>query len=129
MSHGHCVGGKPSPTYQCWQDMHRRCRHAGRPEYKNYGARGISVCRRWVKFENFLADMGERPAGVSLDRRDNNRGYCKSNCRWATRVQQERNKRSNNKFEGLTLTEWGQRLGISRQAVLWRLRRHGSVHL
>jgi len=76
--------------------MHDRCRRKANKCYRHYGARGITVCDRWsgdTGFENFLADMGTRPAGLSLDRIDNERGYSPENCRWATSTQQTRNTR------------------------------------
>jgi hypothetical protein len=74
--------------------MRYRCQNPKDRAYKWYGARGIKVCERWEKFENFLADMGKRPPGLSLERVDNNKGYEPSNCIWATWTQQMRNRRS-----------------------------------
>jgi hypothetical protein len=82
-----------TPTYQSWYDMIRRCTHAHRPEYVNYGGRGITVCERWKLFANFVVDMGEKPDGLMLERKDNSLGYYKENCKWATRLEQNRNKR------------------------------------
>jgi len=92
--HGHCANGW-TPTYHSWRSMKQRCLLLSDTGYHNYGARGIKICKRWINsFENFLADMGERPPGMSLDRYPNNDGdYKPSNCRWATPKQQRANQR------------------------------------
>lgn len=92
--HGHTNGGKFSPTYHSWVAMMCRCYNPNMSHYHVYGGRGIRVCRKWHKFEGFLADMGTRPKGTSLDRRDGDKGYNKSNCRWATSQMQHRNRRT-----------------------------------
>lgn len=96
--------------------MRARCAKESGKCYKNYGGRGIAVCKRWDKYENFLADMGEAPPGKSLDRINNNRGYMPSNCRWATPKEQARNKRTNIMVtlgkETLCVTDWAARLGV-----------------
>jgi hypothetical protein len=74
--------------------MRERCANTKGANYKNYGGRGIRVCKRWALFENFLADMGERPEGLTLDRIDNEGNYEPSNCRWATYAQQLTNRRA-----------------------------------
>lgn len=86
-------GKTGTPTWQSWNSMKRRCSDPGRWNYKFYGGRGIAFCDRWASFENFLADMGERPDGTSLDRVNNDGNYEPSNCRWATRSQQRMNRR------------------------------------
>lgn len=85
-------------TSQCYQDMKSRCYNINHRSYKNYGARGITVCDSWKSsYKNFIADMGYKPDGLSLDRIDNNLGYSKENCRWATATQQMRNTRHSTK--------------------------------
>lgn len=84
-------------TYTSWKAMRRRCSGDRGPAYKHYKARGIVVCERWSSFENFLADMGERPIGLTLDRIDNDGNYEPSNCRWADASTQARNQRRNKK--------------------------------
>ncbi len=101
-----------------WASMKSRCSNKNFDCYKKYGARGIRVCKRWTKFENFYADMGPRPSvDHSLDRVDNSGDYEPGNCRWATREQQARNRRSNINIsafgETLCLSEWCRRLGVS----------------
>ena len=80
-------------TQACWRNMLNRCSKPLCKAYKNYGARGITVCVRWLFLENFIADMGLKPEGLTLERSNNEKGYSKSNCRWATWVEQNRNKR------------------------------------
>ncbi len=92
-SHGHSTGYKLSPTYSSWKAMRNRCNNPNADCYPEWGGRGITICKRWNSFANFLADMGERPKDRSLDRIDNNGNYNKENCRWATSVEQTYNKR------------------------------------
>lgn len=92
--HGHAVDGKTSRAWNAWSAMHKRCECATHKAYKNYGGRGIGICRRWKTFENFYADMGDPPPGLTLERRANNRGYEPSNCLWASYDDQNRNRRS-----------------------------------
>ena len=91
------VHGMASPysrEYHSWAGMRSRCLNPNHLRRKDYGARGISICKRWDKFKNFLADMGRRPPGTSLDRINNNGDYKPSNCRWATPKQQAANRRN-----------------------------------
>jgi hypothetical protein len=84
-----------SPTYITWRSMIGRCETPSNASFENYGGRGIAVCRRWREsFPDFLADMGVRPEGKTLDRIDNERGYEPDNCRWATASEQMRNRRA-----------------------------------
>ena len=93
-NHNYKHGYDGTPTYKSWQSMKDRCLNPNATSYPIYGAKGIMICERWMVFENFLADMGERPEGTSLDRKDSNGHYEPGNCRWATAIEQSRNRKS-----------------------------------
>lgn len=86
-------GMSKTPIYKTWCGIKDRCLNPKNTAYPSYGGRGISICERWMKFENFYEDMGDRPEGMSLDRIDNDQGYSKENCRWATQSIQTYNRR------------------------------------
>lgn len=94
LTHGHAKRGKKTKTYNVWIEMHHRCNNPNATNYKYYGGRGIKVCERWSKFENFLADMGESQEDLTLDRIDNNGNYEPSNCRWTDYKTSARNRRA-----------------------------------
>lgn len=93
LSHGHALSRSRTPTYRSWAGMINRCTNPRQPNFERYGGRGITVCDRWRSFENFLADMGERPEGTTIDRKDNDGNYEPGNCRWATDIEQQANTR------------------------------------
>lgn len=110
--------------------MVSRCTCESDTAYANYGGKGVSVCARWRDFSNFLEDMGERPAGTSIDRIDNSKGYSPRNCRWADRLAQTRN-RSNTRLiyvrgKGRTVREWAEVLNSPVKTVSNRLYRRGE---
>lgn len=132
--HGHCASGASTKTHEAWHQMKARCLNPAHASYGDYGARGISVCERWMSFDNFLSDMGNAPDGMSLDRYpDNNGNYEPSNCRWATMREQCNNKRNNHilEFNGrrLTISEWSDATGIKDCTISERLRHGWSVSM
>ncbi len=120
-------GMKNTPEYKAWCSMRGRCRNPNLKGYPDYGGRGISVCARWEKFEHFFADMGKRPEDHTFERRDVNGNYEPKNCRWATRTDQQRNRRSSHMVtlngETYCLTEWAEILGLSRHSLSMRARK------
>lgn len=121
--HKHTTDNKPSKIYQIWARIIQRCTNPKATNYHNYGERGITVCKRWRKFENFLEDMGEVPKGQQIDRTDNDGNYCKSNCCWVTAKQNSRNRRDNHleTHNGKTqcLAIWAEEYNMDYQ-LLWK---------
>ena len=128
-THGHSKKREESKTYTAWKSMIKRCTNPKDKYYYCYGGRGITVCKRWRKFVNFLEDMGEAPEGYQIDRIDNNGNYCKSNCRWVTLKEQARNKRNNHleTYDGKTqcLAVWAEEYQIPYGTLLARINRLG----
>lgn len=112
-------------TYYSWIEMKRRCLDPTNHSYKKYGGRGIKICKRWMKFVHFFADMGVKPEGKSLDRINGKRGYSKSNCRWATSREQIINRSITRwitfRGETLCMADWAYRYGLTRARLGQRL--------
>jgi hypothetical protein len=104
-THGHTVNGIKSKPFKVWESMNERCFNPNCSCYFRYGGRGITVCDRWRRFENFFSDMGNPPNGKSLNRKDNNGNYCPDNCEWATAKEQ-----GNNRSDNLILLVNGQKM-------------------
>jgi hypothetical protein len=134
-THGDSPRTKPrAPEYYIWHQLRQRCTNPQNSSYKYYGQRGIEVHPRWLKYENFLADMGRRPSPLhSIERRNNNGGYSPTNCKWGTKSEQVANKRNNRKLtlgdDTFTLSEWARISGLKRTTLSRRLDAGWDVHL
>ena len=119
------------PEFQAWKDVLSRCTNPINKRWDRYGGRGISVCERWQKFENFYADMGERPKGKQIDRINNDKGYSPDNCRWVTRKENMNNREKSIKvsfgYFQLTIPELAQLAMVSRSTMYNRLKRYGNA--
>lgn len=120
-------GRTRTTEFKIWDSMIQRCENPNSPDYHRYRGRGIRVCRAWLTFEGFFADVGIRPNGaVSLDRIDNDLGYYLGNVRWSTKSQQARNRRNNRRVtafgETFCLAEWSERFKVKPSTLYQRLR-------
>lgn len=136
-------GRSKTPEYAIWSGMKQRCLNPKNKKYRIYGGRGITICQEWLKFDAFYHDMGDRPSGKTIDRIDNNKGYYKENCRWATYVEQANNTRSSNPFilnksiskfdfvkykgEIMKLIDWCDHLGLNYKMIETRLARWWTI--
>lgn len=134
--------GKPAPNrthgkagskiYSIWAAMIQRCTNPNYPKWKDYGGRGISVAEEWMEFSKFYADMGERPEGKTLDRKDNSQGYSAANCKWSTPSEQGNNRRSTTllEYNGVekSLGAWAAEYGIIPHTLYNRIKLGWSVH-
>jgi len=130
--HGHDRIGKVSREYTCWRRMKSRCLDPSNAQYRDYGGRGITVCKLWKEsFQAFFNDMGPCPRGMMIDRIDNGGNYEPRNCRWADQITQQNNRRSNRRlvFNGdeNTLAEWGRITGLAISTIRNRLKAGWTV--
>ncbi len=123
--HGHSRKEGKSLTYKCWRSMMQRCYRVKDKNYERYGLRGIYVCERWHDFSNFLADMGEVPIGLTIDRKDSTGNYEPDNCRWATTTEQCRNRSITVMLafrgEVKPMAEWAEMFGINYNCLRRRI--------
>lgn len=130
-THGFTTGKNPRATYRVWCGMKARCYNKKNHKYKDYGGRGIKVCQRWMGFENFLMDMGEKPSRKVIDRINNDGNYEPGNCRWSTHYESCRNKRSNIRItilgKTMVLTDWSKAFGLKSATVRARIKRGWTV--
>lgn len=124
--HGHIKNGKKSPEYGSWQAMHARCNNPKHQNYERYQQLGITVCEEWSTFDKFIEDMGLKPSPEhTIDRIENTKGYYKENCRWATKKEQQRNKRDTTfvEYKGQikSVPEWAELLGFSLPTLYGRI--------
>lgn len=118
------------PLYAIWNAMMQRCHNPKNKQYPDYGARGILVCERWHSVENFIADLVGAPfEGAMLEREKNDEGYSPENCKWATRTEQNRNKRNNRLFEyngrSQLIIDWAREIGMNHRTLVSRVYNYG----
>jgi hypothetical protein len=128
-THGQLKGGLATKTYHTWAGIIQRCNNPRDKSFKDYGGRGIKVCKRWLKFENFYADVGDVPDGMTIERINNNGDYEPENWRWATMLEQGSNKRNNVWIEYggeiKTIAQWARSCGIRRDIIRHRIYNYG----
>lgn len=116
-------------TYSVWKNMRYRCNKPNHKFYKFYGGKGVSVCKRWDIFLNFLEDMGEKPEGLSLDRINNDGNYEPSNCKWSTQQEQNENSSRVVRFtyggKTMNMKEWAKELKLNYQTLAGRIKTYG----
>jgi hypothetical protein len=124
-------GMTETDTYKSWRSMKERCYLSSSKDYKDHGAKGITVSEEWMDFSAFYRDMGERPAGMTLGRIDKSKSYCKENCKWQT-TSERTNNTSVSRYieyngERKTIAQWARELGKSRQSIRYRLEAGWSI--
>lgn len=114
-----------TPVYRIWTYMLSRCNNPNATDYKEYGGRGITVCKKWLKFENFFEDMGERPKGLTIERINNEGNYEPSNCKWATQGEQAQNRRiRKTNTTGITGVKFSKRDKVYRADICLNYKRY-----
>lgn len=124
-------GMRRTRTYTIWSSMMARCLNPNSEAFPSYGGRGITVCERWTEFTAFFEDMGTAPRDRSIDRIDNDKGYSPDNCRWATRSEQNRNRRNVRLLtvdgETASMVEWSERHGVALKTIWLRIKKGWPV--
>lgn len=119
-------GMHKTKTHTCWANMKARCLNPNNTSYERYGGRGISICQRWMSFANFFEDMGVQPENMSIDRIDVDGPYSPDNCKWSSKIEQQRNTSKNQIItaygESKTVAEWADLTGIGRSTLSYRAR-------
>lgn len=134
MRSAHITHGLSSTrVYRAWSDMKWRCLKSTHPSFKDYGGRGIQICKEWLDFTKFRSDMGDPPPGYLLDRINVEGGYCKDNCRWASPKESSRTRRTNvvvfYKGKSQCIFDWCAELGIKYDSIKYRVRKYKETHL
>jgi hypothetical protein len=122
-------GMSHSKEYRCWRALKNRCLNPRNAQYKDYGGRGITISKSWLKFENFYSDMGNCPVDCEIDRIDNEKGYSKENCRWTSKKINNRNRRNNKTLTThlgeMVQAEMLEKIGWSKDQLRWYVSRYG----
>ena len=126
-THGHAASGRESRAYMCWKNMRDRCQNPKNKRFDHYGGRGIVVCDRWKLFANFLEDMGDPPAGLTLNRINNDAGYDPANCNWVSHKAQSLNTSRNVQVDTckgrMPISEAARIAGVDRNTMVNRIKR------